>query len=314
MDHLKQSLTQTLSYFDLFSCPLTEEELYRYLWNPQEPISFDTFTRRLETFAESKEKNFEKSGSYFFLPGREEIIAQRERRVWYVEKKLKIAERGAKLLRFLPFVKAFFVCNQIQIGVTQKSDIDVLIVAQRGHLYLTRFVITLLFGLFRLRRGKKKVTDRLCLSFYVTDDALDFTSLQVGEPDIYFTHWLATLIPVYDPQNYLQKFFDANEWATKKIPSAFRVPLLTKWSIQDKHLSLFFKKFFEKLLRTQYGDKLEAWTKKFQLKHMQKNTDSVQNKDTRVVVSDTLLKFHENDRRELFREEWQKRYTQFFVS
>ncbi len=309
MDMFHISLKKTLAYFDLFSCPITKEELYTYLFSPQEEISFDTFVRRLHTLEASKEKCFETSCGYYFLPAKQETVTMRERRVWYIEKKLKIAKRAARLLRYIPFVKAFFVCNQIQIGVTQKSDIDVLIVVKQGRMFFTRLCITFLLGLFRLRRGKKKVTDRICLSFYVTDNALDFSSLQIGEPDIYFTYWLATLIPVYDPEDSLQKIFSNNIWATKNLPHAFEsVPLGSDWKVTNNMFSLFIKQWLEKILQGKWGDKLEAATKKFQLKHMQGNKSSVQNQDSRVVISDTLLKFHENDRRDLFRQEWEKRW------
>lgn len=309
MESLKTSITKTLGYFDLFSCPLTQEELYTYLFAPQEKVSFDTFVRRLDTMQESKEKQFEMCGGYYFFSGREEIIAMRERRVWYIEKKLRIARRAAKIIRSVPFVKAFFVCNQIQIGVTKKSDIDVLIVVEQGKLYSTRLFITFLLSLFRLRRGKKKITDRICLSFYVTDNGLDFSNLKIADPDVYFIHWLTTLIPVYDPQNYLQKIFSQNTWASQHLPHAFQ-PLSRgkEWKIKDNRLTLFVKKTLEKILKTRMGEKFEIMTKKFQLKHMKGNTESVQNKDSRVVISDTLLKFHENDRRDLFRREWEKKW------
>jgi hypothetical protein len=309
MDDLRQSIQKTLSYFDLFDCPMTKEELYRFLWDFQEPLSFETFSRRVDTMIEGKETSFKFSRGYFFLVGREKSIADRERRVWFIEKKLSIARKAAWFLRFVPGVKAFFVCNQIQIGVSKKSDIDVLIVVENGQIFTTRFFVTVLLGLFRLRRGKKKVTDRICLSFYVTENSLDFSKLQVGESDIYFHHWIATLIPVFDPENFLQKIYNENRFVEKKLPFVFQKAGYQKWMVSDSKCSLFLRKTKEKILRTRFGFKLEIFFKKIQLSHMQKNTNSVQNQDTRVIVSDTMLKFHENDRRELFQTEWKKRWN-----
>lgn len=308
MDDLRHSIQKTLSYFDLFSCPVTKEELYRFLWDYHEPLSFDTFSRRLETMIESKENSFGFRGGYFFLSGRESIIKERERRVWFVEKKLHIARRAAWLIRLVPGIKAFFVCNQIQIGVGKKSDIDVLIVVEKGYMFTTRFFVTLLLSLFRFRRGKKKVTDRICLSFYVTEDSLDFSKLQAGECDIYFMHWIATLIPVFDPGDFLQKIYNENRFVEKKLPFVFQKSFYQKWMVFDSKFSRFVQKINKKIVRTPFGLKLENFLKKIQLSHMQKNTNSVQNQDTRVIVCDTMLKFHENDRRELFQAEWEKRW------
>lgn len=309
MDDLRQSIQKTISYFDLFACPVTKEELYRFLWEYHEPLSFETFSRRVESMIESKENHFEFQGGYFFLKGRKSIIQERERRVWFVEKKLRIARRAGRLIRFVPGVKAFFVCNQIQIGVQKKSDIDVLIVVEKGHMFTTRFLVTILLGMFGLRRGKKKVTDRICLSFYVTEDAIDFSKLQVGESDVYFLHWIATLVPVFDPQNFLQKIYHENRFAQKKLPFVFQKVTYEKWMVFDSRFSYFVRTTKEKILRTRFGLRLENLLKKIQLSHMQKNTNSVQNQDTRVVISDTMLKFHENDRRELFQTEWKKRWN-----
>jgi len=308
--NLRQSIAQTLAYFDIFHCPLTREELYTYLWMPPQSMNFLQFAQELE-----KEKGntiFETGESYYFFPGQSESVAQRERRVWYIEKKLKIAKRAAWFLRFVPFVKAFFVCNQIQVGITKKSDIDVLIIVEPGRLYITRLFVTLLLGIFRLRRGKKKITDRICLSFYVTNSALDFSNLKVGDEDIYFMYWLATLVPVYDPENYLQKIWDQNSWVLQSLPHVFqKIQISKEWQRKESTFSSFIKKVLTKILQGKVGEALEKKAKQLQLKHMATNTTSVQNIDSRVVISDTILKFHENDRRGRFQEEWKKKWQSF---
>ena len=67
----------------------------------------------------------------------------------------------------------------------------------------------------------------------------------------------------------------------------------------------FFKKILEKVWGAKYGDLIEAQAKGAQLAKMKMNYNSAQNiPDTRVIVSDSMLKFHENDRREEYREKW----------
>ncbi len=305
---LQQDIVKTLAYFDIFNCPLNREELYRFLWSPSQLWTYDQFVTELQK-KEGLSTAFESLGGYYFLSGRSEIVATRERRVWYVEKKLKIAKHAAFFLKFIPGVKAFFVCNQIQVGVNKKSDIDVLIVVAPQRLYLTRLFVTVVLGFFRLRRGKRKITDRICLSFYVTENALDFSSLKMGDTDIYFVYWLATLLPVYDPHNYLEKIFQANSWATTHVPHGFHsLQLDQPWHAKDSAISTWVKKMSDKILSGKFGTWLEIKCKNMQLKHMEGNTQSVQNKDSRVVVSDTILKFHENDRRERFKGDWEKKW------
>lgn len=310
MDPFEISLLKTLGYFDVFNCPLTVEELFTYLWKGDNKLSFQQFSEEIHRLLSSDSFPLEKKDGFYFLRGRKEIVDIRGNRVWYVEKKMALARRAARLIRYVPGVKAMFVCNQMQVGVTKKSDIDVLIIIEHGFLYITRLLITVLLGVFRLRRHGKKITDRICLSFYVTNEALDFSGLRIESEDVYFAHWLSTLLPVYDGENYLKKIIEKNSWVQEFLPGAFETPaFLGGWRVEDTSFSLFFKKFGEKILHTGFGSKMEMWAKKFQTKHMQKNTGSVQHqKDNRVVVSDSILKFHENDRRGIFREEWEKRW------
>ncbi len=311
--YVQNSIVKTLAYFDLFHAPLTLSELSTFLWQPGLDHQFFYF---FETLLSQSSQNsvWENKHGYYFLRGREHLIAQRERRVWYVEKKMKRAKKAANILRFLPFVRALFVCNQIQFGVSEKSDIDVLLVIKSGRLYLTRFFITVFLSLFRLRRNNRKVTDRICLSFYVSDNGLDFSGLRIHNEDVYFSYWLATLIPVYDPKNNLQSIVNQNSWVKNFLPHAFsKKENFLLWESHDTKFSLFFKNIFEKVLSQSIGDALENFTKKIQQRRMKKNIHAYKGEYSHVVVSDFILKFHENDRREKFKKEWQERWNTLLV-
>jgi hypothetical protein len=57
-----------------------------------------------------------------------------------------------------------------------------------------------------------------------------------------------------------------------------------------------------------YGDLIEGQAKGIQQAKMKFNFGSVQNAgDTRVVINDKMLKFHEKDRRVEYRDEWIKK-------
>jgi len=297
MDALKQAIIKTLSYFDIFSQPLTSEELYRWLWNYQEDIKYPDFLEQLDLPSQQ---------GYYFLPGREAIISERERRVKVIEEKMKIALRGIRKIRWVPFLRAVFVCNTLAAAsVTEDSDIDVLIVVKRGRIFLTRALITLTLSLFALRRTKKKIKNKICLSFYITDDNLNLEKIALPE-DIYLAYWLDQLIPVYDPDNLHRAILQANQWMRKFLPKAGQsYEVLSRWHVGEGSVAKKVKKVLQKIWLGSYGDLMESQARGLQIAKMKMNYMSAQkDNDTRVVVNEQMLKFHENDKREEYQQQW----------
>jgi len=302
---MQQSILQTLAWFDIFEQPLTAEELYIYVWQYKEEITFEDFVKQLSAAAGIREQN-----GYYMLAAGAASVESRQQSVPLLQEKLHIAKRACNKLRWIPFVRAVFVCNTVAAATASAdSDIDVLILIKKGRMWLTRFLITAVLTCFRLRRHGKRVANRICLSFFVTDDALDFSSIRWGEPDIYLIYWLTQLIPVYDPETLLRTIQQSNAWVRDYLPHGFSPYLLHKnVRAVDHACSKFFKNFFEKAWHGTYGDILEQQAKHIQELKMKQNYDSVKDAhDTRVIISDRMLKFHENDRRAYYRELWEQK-------
>jgi len=303
----KNSVLSTLAYFDLFDHPLEARELYFYLCGLERKIGYYDFLLELEEVVENG--LIESKNGYYFFPGRLDLIKNRESKVNYLEKKMQIAKRGAKLIRFVPFVRAVFVCNTIASSTAgEDSDIDLFIVIEHGHIWLSRFLITMLLSIFRLRRTKKKINNRLCLSFYVTDKNLDLSRISIDGEDIYLAYWLSNLTPVYDPQNLLKRIVKENTWAIeilRHFGNVYSVGQL--WRVEKLNRMAGFVNFFEKVWSTEYGNLLEDQARSVQMSKMRKNKSVQDEQDTRVVINDEMLKFHENDRRELYRQKWQEK-------
>jgi len=306
---LQNSIIKTLAYFDIFDYPLTSEELFklRITDNPDLRIKYSDFLSQLEQL-----QHIQQDQGFYFLPGRSEIVEKRQDRVKLVEDKMKIAKRGVKKIASMPFVRAIFVCNTLSSSAVEEgSDIDVFIIIKKGRLFLARSLVTLYLGLFGLRRTKRKIKNKICLSFYVTDDNLNLQSVSI-ENDIYMKYWLTQLIPVFDPDNLFSSLQKANIWAKQDLPNAWqKYDIIDRWKVQG---NFKIKKLLEKIWGGSYGSLLEAQARGMQLNRMKLNYMSVQNEpDTRVVVNDKMLKFHENDRREEYRDKWLEKYKKYVV-
>lgn len=313
-DAIFTSIIQTLSYFDIFDYPLTREELFLYLWQSPKNLQYSDFLVQIESLLQNElEAKVESFGGYYFFSGRREIIAKRERKILYTEERIKIAKKGAKKLRYIPFVRALFVCNQLPVGVKKNSDIDVFIVVKEGRIWLTRFFITIIFSIFRLRRTQKNVERRLCLSFYVTDNNLDLSSICIDAPDVYQAYWNSQLIPVYDPQNILEKISLENIWVKNFLENiSQKYSILDRWSISDTKITRSIKSFFEWIFSSKFGNFCEKYIRALQLQKMKKSGKEFQKEQVRnIVVSDVMLKFHENDRKQYFKDEWEKRWKKY---
>lgn len=309
MNTFAASVVKTIAYFDIFDHPLTRQELYRFLWQAERGEAFEPFLRKLDVLI--TENMLEERHGYLFSPGREHIVETRERRVWYVEQKMRIAQRAAKKFRWVPFCRAMFVCNQIEVGVTKESDIDVFVVVRAGRIWITRLLVTIVATLFGFRRSGAHVANHICLSFYCADDALDFDAIRIETlPDVYQAYWIDQLIPVYDPERVHADIQAQNVWQRELLPNRREhARLIDRWAVRDSRVSKAMKRFFEIAWSGAYGNMLEAQARKMQQQKMKRNVSSkLHENNTDVIVSDRMLKFHENDRRRQFQHTWNQRW------
>ncbi|OGY48967.1 MAG: hypothetical protein A3B89_02980 [Candidatus Buchananbacteria bacterium RIFCSPHIGHO2_02_FULL_40_13] len=298
--HLEKSILSTICYFDMFDYPLTLLEIWQWLFIDQpsnQVVSLSAIRQILESSRYLSEKLSFQNG-FYFLKNRDAIVLTRLKRYALAGDKNKIAQKGVRLLKFLPFIRLIGLCNNSgNNNIRADSDIDLFIITAKNRLFTARFLITLAISFRRLRRHGRKVTDRLCLSFYVAEDDLDFSKIKIMADDIYLTYWIANLFPLYDRQAYA-RFLAQNDWIKNYLPNYLPKTGSFWRRIDDSWLSLLSFKVSEHFLSGWLGDQLEKFLKTIQLFKMSKNNKSLaQASDSRVIISETMLKFHENDRR-----------------
>ena len=147
-NNLEKNIIQTLAYFDIFDYPLTKEELYQYVLNTNSVNVKIPYTNFLCLLDKLKGQNvFSYNNGYYFLNNRNDIIDSRQKTIRILEEKMKIAKKGIRKIRYVPFVKAVFVCNTVASGfVTEESDIDLFIIVRKNRLWLARFFTTIILN------------------------------------------------------------------------------------------------------------------------------------------------------------------------
>ena len=302
---MKQAILKTICYFDQFDQPLTREELRTNLWG-SESGNVDDFLSEL-----FREGSVETKEGFYFLSGRSSLVDERRRRSVILGQKMRIAKRAAKLLKVVPFLKATFLCNQPTVGISEDSDIDTFIVTAENRIWTARFFTIALLGLFGLRIKGEHSKDKICLSFFATEKHLDLSQIRITAPDIYMTYWIAHLVPIYDPSGMQQRIMKQNTWREKFAANA--EPHLSShcWRVNEKQNTL--QVIAEWFLKGRVGERIEKLLKKIQLKKIRGKNITLNDSQHRVVVSDTMLKFHENDRRAIIQQRWYDRTSKLIA-
>lgn len=308
-DQLYHSVVRTIAFFDIFDHSLTDRELFEYLHNPpvKPKLDFTSFVLQSRDFPDAR---IAYTYGLWHLVGREALVPLRTERSVHFEYKLRKLKKAVRLFSVTPFVRGVFVCNTLAFNAADSdSDIDVLVIVKLGRMWIARLWTTIIMSAYRLRRTKKKITNRICLSFYLADRALNLSKFRIAPDDVYFSYWIRTLIPVYDPDQLGDSILRANrELLEPFLPHARHVAPTMHYMGERQRDRGTITGVLEYLLQGSFGDRIEEITRSFQRMKIMRNSRSlVHAKDTRVVVNDSILKFHENDRRARYRDEWFER-------
>lgn len=306
MEALERAIIKTLCYFDIFDYPLTPLELWKWLYDDRQQTT-DHGQRHysvadvLQSLSESqylRERLMTKFG-FYFLRGRVEIVETRMDRYRLAELKYHRAIRVIRWLRYLPFVRMIGVCNTLAYSNSRpEGDIDLFIVTAPGRVWQCRFWVAGFLQLFRMRPRPSQRQDTICATFFTDTNHLDLESLCLPG-DIYLPYWIVQVVPVYD-EGFYHHFVRANDWVSKHLP--YRLPI---WPPPRRRLKRLH--FMRQLIDTFFLIWPELLFKRFEMRVLPMRLKQLANKDSRVVIQDYMLKFHDNDRRAGFLQQWQVR-------
>ncbi len=291
---LKEAIVRTVAYFNIFSFPLTSFEIWKFMYGASATLA------EVRKILESGELNYamEEKNGFYFLYGRSDIIKTRMERYNHAARKFRRASQMAIIFAFIPWIKMIAVVNIIgPHNLRDGSDIDLFIVTEKKRVWLARFFTATVTQLLGLRPKKDDIRDKICLSFFISEEAKNLKHLTLnGKEDIYFIYWLAGLAPIYDRGKCYDELIEANGWLNKYLPNWQPTIIVKRRCVKP-----FLPRFANVIFNAVFG-RLEQYLKKLQIKLMPENMKVIANKDTRVVINDRIIKLHVNDRREMYRE------------
>ncbi|MDA0208505.1 MAG: hypothetical protein O3B64_03860 [bacterium] len=217
------------------------------------------------------------------MPIEEQIDRRGDRYLIAAEKHEKL-RRVVRYLKKIPHVKAIALCNSLVFHYARpEGDIDLFLIAEEGAVWRTRLLAVLPFILLRQRSGEAK-RHPVDLSFFVDEAHLDLSSLRLQNGDPYFSVWVQGLVPLYDPDNFIDALRTQNPWATAAHPQA----------VLPRRAAFYRDNAKPRFLLPRMS---EGFAETIQERRFPDDIALEANKSSCIVVRDGVLKFHKNDRR-----------------
>jgi hypothetical protein len=254
---LHKYILATIAYYDGFSYPLTAFEIWKYLIrtdyssdrNESMNIKMGELFKELQSDVFSK--FLESSNGFYFLKGRSELVEARIKKQKISAGKLKRLVRVTYWLRFMPFVRMIGVTGGLAMkNAHRKSDWDLLVVTASGHIWTGRTFVTLFAHLIGKRRYGKKIVNRVCLNYFVTED-----SLEVMTKDLFSANEYMFLVPLFGVEVY-RRFQIRNQWIKNIKPTYDLQELSQMKTREDDFFSKTFREVGEFLLKWLWVEEL----------------------------------------------------------
>ena len=242
----------------------------------------------------------QKNARVFFPESADQLSAELAIRDLYQPRKRRHAWWVTRWLACVPGVRFVALANTTALGYARdEGDLDFFVIVRAGSLWITRLLAGFPFRILRLTPRIGYERDAICLSYYVTDVVLDLSSHQLSSDDPYFRYWFLSLVPLYD-DGVSRQLWEDNATIRERHPLArpwIVPPDLRVSSMRDRH------SWLQSLLLgvTRPFESLARW---LQQRWFPTSIKQRMNRDTTVMVSDHVLKFHVTDARQAYREKY----------
>jgi hypothetical protein len=255
LNQVDAQIIRTLLYYDIFSYPLTHEEIFRFLGVKHQDESI--ICLRLNSLCDRNivfnHKNL------FGLKNSSENAERRLKGNAAAEKFLLMAKKKANLISKFPFVRAVFASGSLSKGyMDENSDLDFFIVTEPNRLWIARTLLVMYKRIFLFNSHKY-----FCVNYFV-----DEKHLEIEEKNLFTATELATVIPLCGSKQY-ENLHRANAWLKRFFPnyiprSVEDVPVTKRSWIQNL-CENFLDVFFANALEQYFQEKtIGRWRRQYE--------------------------------------------------
>ncbi len=242
LSDLERAILLTVLYADVFEYPLTEDELYdRLVCVASDRAAFEHALSALVG------PHLKATAGYLTWVGREHLVPVRNRRRQAAGGLWASAQRYARWLAQVPFVRMVAVSGSLAVrNAEDHGDIDLFCITTPNRLWLARSFIVPLSKL--TRRLPRLFPLVLCPNYILTLSALD-----VEDRNLFTAHEVAQAVPLWGGDVY-DCFLQTNRWVHDFLPHT---------RLEDRSRGMheparpWVTRWTERLLRGRLGDTLD---------------------------------------------------------
>lgn len=228
----------TLAYFDLFSYPLTMDEVHLFM-----PVKYsqEDFGYALRDMV-IKRRVF-KFDKYYTLRNDHFLADRREKGNAKAKEMMLTAKKVCDLMIRFPYVRGIAISGSLSKNFADEdSDIDLFIITKKNRLWIARTMM----HLFKKLTFLVKKEHYFCMNYYI-----DEQDLEIHEKNVYTATEVATLIPL-NGDTIFEQFFAANGWTREYLPNKY-MRISTAKPLKMSRL----KRFMEFLFNSRFGNALD---------------------------------------------------------
>lgn len=292
MNSTEAAIMRTILYADVFSFPLTLDELHRYLICDY-PISKNTLADIVQS-SPCLKRYLHTQDNYMCLQTRSDLIARRQEREYLSANMWDDAMKYGQWLSLVPFVRMVALTGALAMRnpASADDDFDYMLVTTPGRVWMARGFAVLLVRVVRLF-GRE-----LCPNYVLAEDAL----LQ-QQQDLYMAHEV-TQMQVIQGTTLYQQMLNTNRWSQAFLPNALALA-----TPHDKRR--LFQRGCEWILGGRLGDWLERWEYRRKTEKFSKQVDTPQ---SRAEIDTHTVKGHFEDHGQPVMIAYQKRLDLYGIS
>lgn len=202
---LQEAILRTLLYYDIFRYPLNADEIHRFLGAQ----ITDHVAINKSLFALRDCGAIFQFGKFFSINSDSSLVERRRKGNEMAKNFLYIARKKANFISKFPFVRGVMASGSLSKGyMDDTSDIDFFIVTTPNRLWIARTLLVMYKRVFLLNSHKY-----FCVNYFV-----DETHLGIEEKNLFTATELATILPLYGSQQYLD-LHEANVWLKNFFPN-----------------------------------------------------------------------------------------------